>query len=125
MSQYRPGVSDLLATVKTFIDAVAPQLAGETRYHAQVCSFLLSVCERELAAADAHEGQESAAWRDLLGAAEGDLGTLTSTLCSNIRSGLLDDRFDEVLDVILARTTCDAELVRPDQVTPHKHAADS
>lgn len=125
MSQYRPGVGDLLATVKHFIDAIAPQFAGETRYHAQVCSFLLSVCERELAAGDAQEKQEIAAWRGLLGTGQGDLGTLKRELCNNIRSGHLDDRFDEVLDIILARAACDAELVRPDQVTTHKQAAHS
>lgn len=119
MTQYRPDRGELLLTVREFLDALAPQLDGETRYRAQVCAFLLGVCMRELEASTGPEDADRAAWSGLLGGAEGNVADLSRRLCTAIRAGDLDTNFDRTLDIVLARTTAAARLVRPDKVPPH------
>ena len=48
MSQDRPSINDILLTVQKFLDDTGPKLSGEAKYHAQVSSYLLGICEREL-----------------------------------------------------------------------------
>jgi len=119
MTQYRPDRSELLLTVREFLDALAPQLDGETRYRAQVCAFLIGVCMRELGAGIGPEDADRAAWSGLLGGADGSAADLSRHLCTAIRAGDLDTDFDHTLDIVLARTTAAARLVRPDKVSPH------
>lgn len=116
MTQYRPAMDNLLTTVRQFLDDLAPQLDGETKYKTQVCAFLLAVCHRELAAGDAPDIADQAAWSSLLDGAQGSTDDLSRSLCAKIRMGSFDAEFDRVLDVVLARTTEAARLVRPDQV---------
>ena len=116
MTQYRPTMNELLTTVREFLDDLAPLLDGETRYKAQVCAFLLSVCRRELAAGTGPDAADRTAWSRLLGGADGDAATLSRTLCAAIRAGDFDTDFDETLDAVLERTAAAAHLVRPDQV---------
>jgi Domain of unknown function (DUF6285) len=116
MTQYRPDKGELLTSVREFLDSLAPQLDGETRYKAQVCAFLLAVCERELAAGAGPEDADRAAWSLLLGGAQGNAADLSRVLCAAIRAGNFDADFDRTLDVVLARTSEAAHLVRPDKV---------
>ncbi len=116
MTQYRPAMDNLLTTVRQFLDDLAPQLEGETKYKARVCAFLLAVCHRELATGDVPDADDRAAWSSLLDGAQGSTDDLSRSLCAKIRTGGFDAEFDRVLDVVLARTTAAAHLVRPDQV---------
>lgn len=116
MTQYRPAMDNLLTTVRQFLDDLGPQLEGETKYKAQVCAFLLAVCSRELAAGNAPDAADHAAWSFLLDGAQGSADDLSRALCAKIRTGDFDAEFDQVLDVVLARTTAAAHLVRPDQI---------
>ena len=119
MTQYRPDTSELLVTVREFLDSLAPQLDGETRYKAQVCAFLLAVSLRELAAGPGPEEADRTAWSGLLGGAQGGTADLSRLLCAAIRAGDFDTDFDLTLDIVLARTSAAARLVRPDKVPPH------
>ena len=119
MSQPRPALDDLLATVRQFIDELMPTLDGETRYRAQVSSFLLSICERELGAGAAHDAADRAAWETLLKTSQDDPILLKQQLCAKIRDGGFDSDFDRVLETVLARTIADVGIVRPD----HLHSA--
>lgn len=116
MSQHRPSIDNLLATARQFLDDLAPQLAAEARYKVQVASFLLAICERELNVGNAHSEADRAAWTGLLGNSEVDTSQLARELCAKIRSGTFDETFDEVLETVLARTTDDVRVVRPDHL---------
>ena len=74
---------------------------------------------RELEAGTGPEDADRAAWSGLLGGAEGSVADLSRRLCTAIRAGDLDTDFDRTLDIVLARTTAAARLVRPDKVPPH------
>ena len=126
MSQDRPDLADLLATVQDFIDRITPKLEGEDRYHAQVSAYLLAICGREvqlgapIAAAEqprltaflGHDG----AWPDLL-----------RELSREIRAGGCDARWDGTLDLVLRQIIDKVSVVRPDHLAQeHRsgHGAD-
>jgi len=115
MSQDRPDIADLLATVQEFIDRITPKLEGEDRYHAQVSAYLLAICGREtrlgapiaaaeqprLAAFLGHDG----AWPDLV-----------RELSRDIRAGGCDGRWDAALDLVLFQVIDKVSVVRPDHL---------
>jgi hypothetical protein len=117
MSQDRPSINDILLTVKQFLDNLGPKLEGESKYHAQVSSYLLGICERELRLAVGFDADERGHLSAFLGS-DGSLGELTATLCENIRSGKYDARWDEVLDLVLAQTIDKVKIVRPGHLAP-------
>lgn len=113
MSQYRPAIDDLLASVREALDQLVPQLEGEARYKAQVASHLVGICERELAIGQSHPEADRAAWAGLLGRDGGEPEPTARELCAAIRAGRLDDRFADVVETVLARTIDDVRVVRP------------
>ncbi|GGC52894.1 DUF6285 domain-containing protein [Chelatococcus reniformis] len=113
MSQYRPAIDDLLASVREALDQLVPQLDGEARYQAQVAAHLVGICERELGTGESHPKADATVWAGLLGKAGGEPGPLARELCAAIRAGRLDDRFDAVVEAVLARTIDDVRVVRP------------
>jgi hypothetical protein len=124
VSQDRPSISDILLTVKKFLDDTAAKLDGEAKYHAQVSSYLLGICERELGHSVEYDVAEQARIAAFLGR-DGSLATLTEALCHDIRSGRLDDRWDETLDLVLANTIDKVKIVRPGVLDPmHQDATE-
>lgn len=113
MSQHRPSIDDLLATVRDLLDATAPQLAGEARYKLQVASYLVGICERELTVGRPHPDEDRAAWSLLLKRPDGEPGRLAADLCASIRRGELDAEFDATVEAVLSRTTAAVRVVRP------------
>jgi hypothetical protein len=113
MSQYRPAIDDLLASVREALDQLVPQLDGEARYQAQVASHLVGICERQLGIGEGHPAVDAAAWAGLLGRTGGEPEPLARGLCAAIRAGRLDDRFTAVVETVLARTIDDVRVVRP------------
>jgi hypothetical protein len=103
MRQDRPSINAMLLTVKQFLDDLRPKLEGESKYHAQVSSYLLGICERELRLAVEFDADEQGHLSAFLGA-DGSPDDLTAKLCASIRAGAYDERRDEVLDVMLAQT---------------------
>lgn len=96
MIQDRPAVDDLLRTVRAFIDSIVPQLAGEGAFHARVASYLLQICERDLAASTLDCAPEQLRW-----------------FCAGIRAGDFDARWDEAFDLTLEQVVAKARVVRP------------
>lgn len=117
MSQDRPSINDLLLTVQKFLDDVGPTLSGEAKYHAQVSSYLLGICERELRLAAGYDAKEAAALAAFLGR-QGSLPELTEVLAQEIRAGKLDARWDETLELVLAATVDKVKVVRPGVLAP-------
>jgi hypothetical protein len=122
MSQDRPSINDILLTVQKFLDDNGPKLTGEAKYHAQVSSYLLGICERELRLADGFDAVERDRLARFLGR-DGGLAELTDGLCADIRSGALDARWDETLDLVLRSTIDKVRIVRPGHLDPMHRAA--
>lgn len=89
-----PDMGDILRTVQAFLKECEPQLTAENRYKAQVASYLLGICEREIAHGPAR--------RD--GAAE---------LCADIRAGRRDDDWDVLLDQLLDEARAAVRVTKP------------
>ena len=122
MSQDRPDAHEVLRTVREFVDSMRPKLAGEDQFHAIVASFLLSVIEREMRLAPAFDAREHRELADVTGS-DAPLAELQRTLCKGIRAGGYDDRFDELLAMVLEQTANKVRVVRPDHLDPgHREA---
>lgn len=99
MRNYRPDTAELVRTVAEFLGRLAPTLGERDRYEALVCSHILSMIERELAA-------------DPLA----DLDEVS--LAAAIRRGAYDDDWEAVLAATLERTIERVRLAKPDHLVP-------
>ena len=122
MSQDRPSINDILLTVQKFLDDTGPKLEGEAKYHAQVSSYLLGICERELRLGADFDRTEAAQLSQFLGS-KAPLGEMTAEFCANIRAGKYDKNWDETLALILAQTVDKVKVVKPRHLAPmHRDA---
>lgn len=122
MSQDRPSINDILLTVQKFLDDTGPKLSGEAKYHAQVSSYLLGICERELRLAGDFDRREAAALSEFLGSAK-PLSAMTGELCESIRAGKYDGDWDRVLNMVLEQTIDKVRVVKPGHLAPmHRDA---
>jgi hypothetical protein len=122
MSQDRPSINDILLTVQKFLDDIGPKLQGEAKYHAQVSSYLLGICERELRLAGDFDRKEAAQLTEFLGS-DAPLDTMTGELGANIRAGEYDKNWDQVLNLVLEQTIDKVKVVRPGHLAPmHRDA---
>jgi Domain of unknown function (DUF6285) len=112
MSQDRPSINDILLTVQKFLDDTGPRLQGEAKYHAQVSSYLLGICERELRLAGEFDRKEAAELSEFLGSRQ-PLAEMTGALCENIRAGKYDNNWDQVLNMVLEQTIDKVKVVKP------------
>jgi len=124
MSQDRPAITDILLTVQKFLDDTGPRLEGEAKYHAQVSSYLLGICERELRLGPDTDRKEREALSAFL-KKDGSLAELTEALCAEIRAGKHDGNWDETLDLVLAQTVDKVRIVRPGHLAPMHRATDA
>jgi hypothetical protein len=91
-----PGVDDLLATVREFLQRIGPDLPASSKYDGQVAVYLLDIARREIADFVRPAAEDAAA-----------------TLCAEIRAGRRDDDWDSTLQSILEDTIARARIVRP------------
>jgi hypothetical protein len=89
-----PDMGDILRTVQAFLKECEPQLAAESRYKAQVASYLLGICEREIAHGPLRrEGADA--------------------LCADIRAGRHDGNWEALLDQLLDETRAAVRVTKP------------
>ena len=95
-----PDPPALLDAVREFlVSEVEPQLEGRLRYHLKVAANVLAIVERELRLGEEHGARHSERLRRLGFASDAELAAA-------IRSGVLDERLDE-LDHELRATVAD------------------
>lgn len=124
MSQDLPNVPDLLLTVREFIEEITPQLDGRDRYHALCANYLLDIVRRELALGPALDADEHSMLAHFIGM-DTDLEHGYATLARAIRSGSLDDRWDQLLTLLTRHVVNKLRVSRPDLLHPmHQGAAD-
>lgn len=91
MLDERPTAAELIAAVAGFLERkVAPQLEGQTAFHAKVAINALHIVMRELAEGDAANAAEAARLATLTGvSADAGLRAQNQALCARIDSGTI------------------------------------
>ena len=122
MSQDRPALPDLLATVREFLEALGPTLAPGPRYQARVAAYLLEIAGRELERGPALDRAAALRLSAFLGESR-DLPELERSLAARLRSGALDPRYQEALALLLAHAVDRVRVVKPAHLDP-RHRED-
>ena len=103
----RPSAAELVAAVREFLEGdVLPVVEGRVQFHTRVAVNVLGMVERELALGPA----QTAAHVDALAR----LGVADdAALAAAIRDGTLEDRLDEVVDVVRQAVRAKLEVANP------------
>jgi hypothetical protein len=108
----RPTAEELLEAVREWlVGEVVPTTSGRLRFHARVAANVLGMVERELALG----AEQEAAHRrrlDRLGVAD------DAELAARIRAGGLDERYEEVRDVVRASVEDKLAVANPGYAEP-------
>ena len=120
MSQYRPDLPEILRTLRELTVELAPQVDAKARYDLRVAAYLLEMAEREVREGPALDRKQRAQLETLLGHETNDalLADLEAELARRLRNGELDDRWDEVLAMVLEQTADSVRIVKPSQLDP-------
>lgn len=114
----RPDLSEILRTAREYVARVAPSLADASdRHEGRIVAYLLDMAGRELATG----AERMAAHRSALAALLGEdaaIPELRARLAARLRAGDLDDRLDEVAEVMLELTADQVRIVRPSHLDP-------
>jgi hypothetical protein len=103
-----PDPTVLLEAVREFLsDEVEPELDGRLRYHLKVAINVLAIVERELQLADEHAARHRERLERLGFAGDAELADA-------LRSGVLDDRLEEVAAELRAMVADKLAVARPD-----------
>ena len=100
-----PSAAQLVAAVRAFLEG-DPGTDSWSRYQLRVATNILRTVEREMALGPSHAAAHQAAL-SRLGVAD------ETALARGIRSGLLDDRRDEVLAVVRSTVAAKLEVANP------------
>jgi aminoglycoside phosphotransferase (APT) family kinase protein len=102
----RPGVDELLAAAAGFLSADLADLEPRLRFHARVAANAVAIARRELLLGPAQRAAHQARLARLE-------CTDDAALVAAIRSGSLDDRWDEVLAAVRASTIDKLAVANP------------
>ena len=92
-----PGVDDLLATAREFLQRIGSDLPASSKYDGQVAVYLLDIARREIASFACPAAVEDGA----------------IALCAEIRAGTRDEDWEFTLQNVLEDTIARARIVRP------------
>lgn len=116
MSDRRPTVTELVEAVREFLDHdVAAATEGRVRFHTRVAVNVLAIVERELRLEPSHREAQRQRWERLGVRDDADLA-------ARIRSGRLDHRWDEVVDLVRAAVRDRLEIDHPGYSGEPPHA---
>jgi hypothetical protein len=103
----RPTAAELVNAVREFLERdVFPSVEGRVQFHTRVAMNALAMVERELELGPAQAAQHE---RDLASLGVRD----EADLAKAIRSGALDDRMDDVRDVVRRTVRAKVEVANP------------
>lgn len=116
--RFSPTLVDLIGTVRDFLKDAPP--GRGLGYEGNVARYLLDMSVRELEAGAALDRNSAHRLATLL-AEEAPHSRSAAGLCRAIRAGGFDDRWEEILDVLLEESVERVAIVRPDVLAP-EHA---
>jgi hypothetical protein len=103
----RPTAAELVEAVREFLERdVFPAVDGRVQFHTRVAMNALAMVERELELGPAQAAQHA---RDLASLGVAD----EAALAAAIRSGALDDRIDDVRDIVRRTVRAKVEVANP------------
>ena len=103
----RPSLGELVVAVREFLERdVLLATEGRVQFHARVAVNVLGMVEREIAFGPAQDHEHAAALARL-GVRD------DAALAAAIRAGTLDDRIDEVVDVVRTAVRAKLEVANP------------
>lgn len=108
----QPPPENLLATVGEYLDDLRGRVDAGDQFRLRVSVHLLGIAERQLARGDEVDARERQALTALLGEG-GSLEDLNRKLCSRIRAGGFDDRWDELLVTLNGIVADEVNIVAP------------
>jgi len=131
--QDRPTAVELLKAAQEFCERdLQPNLTGRVRFHARVLQNVLGILEREWAGEGHAVRDEWERLRLLLDADTQPPATLESLkeavatwnreLSGRIRSGAMDDRWDETVDAVYQTVLAKLEIASPRYSAPSSEA---
>jgi hypothetical protein len=112
-----PSASELLLTVREYIERLVPELDGQDKYHGLCCKYLLDVVIRELKGVPNQSDQKNATLKLLLGNKDAlsEENTVID-LCESIRSGKQDENLDELLPLLIDHVSRKVMVSNPDHL---------
>jgi hypothetical protein len=103
----RPDITELVTSVREFLEGdVAEATEGRLRFHARVAANVLGMVERELSLGPEQQRDHAAALARLGMRDEAELAAA-------IRNAHLDDRRDDVVDVVRATVRAKLAVAHP------------
>ena len=112
-----PNASELLLTVREYIERLVPDLEGQDKYHGLCCTYLLDVVMRELEEVSNQPDQNNSALKDLLSNADAlPEAAIVSGLCESIRSGKQDENLDKLLVLLIEHVSRKVMVSNPDHL---------
>lgn len=117
MTQDRPDILEILATVAEFARGVASNSEGGERYDALCAAFLLEVARRELIKGDAPALRQRGRLAALTGV-PALAGNPYANFCKLVRAGRLDSEWTQVFDFALAQVIDKVAVTNPDYLAP-------
>ena len=112
MAHDQPDITELVLTVREFIQEITGELEGQSRYHALCASFLLEVVERELVEWQPRETQDDTRLRAIL-AEDVPRAEILTTLCAKIRDGTYEAQEDELFSTLLKHVEAKIRVIKP------------
>ncbi|MDG2301999.1 MAG: DUF6285 domain-containing protein [Gammaproteobacteria bacterium] len=110
-----PNASELLLTVREYIEQLLPDLEKQNKYHGLCCTYLLDVVMRELEELPHMEDQSNNALKALLNNKDKLSETeFMSSLCASIRSGEQDGNLDRLLVLLTNHVSKKVRVSNPD-----------
>lgn len=97
----RPTAAELIVAVREFLERdVMPAIDGRSGFHLRVAVNVLNIVERELTIGEEVDERERGRLSTIVGH-DGDLESLRREAATQIRAGALDDRFAEILELLI------------------------
>ncbi|MGR8946663.1 MAG: DUF6285 domain-containing protein [Gammaproteobacteria bacterium] len=112
MAHDNPDLTELILTVREFIQDITDELSGQSRYHALCAVFLLEVVERELAQWAPHETEDDLRLKALLGE-DVPREQILPTLCTKIRNGAYKSEDNKLLEAMLQHVEAKIAVIKP------------
>jgi hypothetical protein len=114
VTQDRPTAPELLDAVAEYLFAeLRPEVSKEQRFRVLVAANVCAVVARELRAGEQPDREDLALFGELLGHEVDDVHAAAAELSASLRSGELDDRFDELTPKLAEHVRRKLEIARP------------
>lgn len=115
MPQDRPDATSLLNTVSLYLAELTPQLEGKQRFDALISRHILDIVARELRFGG-HVAEKDTEDRQNLFNSSMLSGHGDADLCTAIRCGHFDDRWEELIATLTRTIARKCWIVRPEHL---------